>query len=344
MSNGSDLDVGEWESSEPERGTAGAFEANSPASEVCQASHPPLHEKQPDCGLKVLHSSFGRSLPDLDSQPKEDTSDQRSMWQETVPSLECPLSLTKVGRSDASSKSLQCLVTASLLAGHHVSTEEAEPADSAIKLTDEVQQGPTYLVSDMSGHEDWSGGCGNDNAEMDECPICTELYRSVGAHRAAWLNCDHTLCEDCLSKMVSRAADQSRVRCPVCRQRTPLLRWEIQRMQEETVSSGAVMVTGVNHSDLFIDSVPSTTMALSPGYRFCAALERQLRARAESEVVCGCFQHPRWLARTLRWAQCRHHYCYMALLLALGATELSLLLLVFLPVVILVLLFTLVGR
>lgn len=341
MGNGSDLDTGEWESSEPVRGTA---DANSPASEVCQTDHPPLPERQPDCGPQAAQSSPGGSLPDLDSWPKEDTSDQESMWQETVPGLECPLSLSKLGHPDSSSKSLQCLVMASLLAEPHVLTVEAELADSAIKLTDEVQQGPTYLVSGMSGHEDWAGGCGDDNTEMDECPICNELYRSVGKHRAALLNCDHTLCEDCLSKMVCRAADPSRVQCPLCRQRTPLLRWEICRMQEETVTCGAVTVTGGNLSDPFIDSVSSTTMTSSPGYRFCTALERQLRARAESDVVCGCFRRPRWLARALRRAQRRHHFCYMALLLVLGATELGLLLLVFLPVVILVLLFTLVGR
>lgn len=344
MSNGSDLDAGEWESSEPERGTGSASVANSPASIVCQAGHTALPERQPDCEPQAPQSSSGESLLDLDSRPKEDTSDQGSMWKKAVPGPECPLSLSKLGRSDASSKSLQCLVMASLLAGHQVSTEEAVLADSAIKLTDEVQQGPTYLVSDMSGHEDWTGGCGVDTAGMDECPICNELYRSVGTHRAAWLNCDHTLCEDCLSKMVRRAADPSRVRCPICRQRTPLLHWEIRRMQEETVSCGAVTVTGENLSDLFIDSMPSTTMTSSPGYRFCAALERQLRARAESEVVCGCLQRPRWLALALRRAQYRHRYCYMALLLVLGATELCLLLLVFLPVAILVLLFTLVGR
>lgn len=341
MSNGSALDTGERESSEPERWTAGASVPNSPA---CQTVHPPLPDRQSDCGPQAPRSSSGGSLPDLDRRPKEDTSDQGSMWQEAVPGPECPLSLSKLGHPDSSSKSPQCLVMASLLAGPHVSTEEAEPADSAIKLTDEVQQGPTYLVSGMSGHEDWTGECGGDKAEMDECPICNELYRSVGMHQAALLNCDHTLCEDCLEKMVRRAADPSRVQCPLCRQRTPLLRWEIRRMQEEAVSCGAVTVTGGNLGDPFIDSAPSSTMTSSAGYRFCTALERQLRARAESEVVCGCFRRPRCLARALRRAQRRDRYCYMALLLALGATELGLLLLVFLPVGILVLLFTLVGR
>ena len=316
-------------------GAAGASAAESPASEVCQTVHPPLPERQTYC--KASQASSGASHPDLDSRPKEDTSDQRSLWQ-GVGSRECPLLTVKLGHPDASSQSLQCLVTASLLSGCHISTEDAEPVESSIKLTDEVHQSPVYLVSGMSGEENWVGGCDGDDVQTDECPVCNELYRSTAKHRAALLNCDHTLCEDCLSKMARRAADPSRVQCPLCRQRTPLLRWEIRRMQEETMSHGAVMAAA-DLTDPFLGSSSSPPSSS----RFCTALEWHLRARAESEVVCGCFRRPRWLSRALGRSR-RCHCCYMALLLALGTAELCLLLLVFLPVVTLVLLVTLVGR
>uniref|UniRef100_A0A674AFU5 E3 ubiquitin-protein ligase RNF182 n=1 Tax=Salmo trutta TaxID=8032 RepID=A0A674AFU5_SALTR len=80
----------------------------------------------------------------------------------------------------------------------------------------------------------------SDNLGDNECPICSELYDSQGDHRMALLNCDHTLCHCCLATILKRAADSSRVQCPLCRQKTPLLHWEIQRMQEDMIASLAV--------------------------------------------------------------------------------------------------------
>lgn len=74
--------------------------------------------------------------------------------------------------------------------------------------------------------------------EEDECPICTEPY-GPGEHRLAPLNCGHGLCAGCLHRLLGTApsADLGRVRCPLCRQKTPMLEWEICRLQEELLQA-----------------------------------------------------------------------------------------------------------
>lgn len=228
--------------------------------------------------------------------------------------------------------------------------------ESAINLADGPQQCPAYLTPHTC--ESPVGSCDDYNAETDECPVCSELYGRLGTPRAALLNCDHMLCEGCLSKMLGRSNDPSRIQCPLCRQRTPLLHWEIRQMQEEALSNQGLVVTmstnpsnpglQCNSSDPVCDSL-SPLMALRqqapgpPGCCECAPLEQQLHELAESEVVCGCCHRPRWLSQVLR--QSRHcRCCYVTLLLTLGMAEVGLLLLVFIPVVMLVLLFTLIGR
>ncbi|KFW70608.1 E3 ubiquitin-protein ligase TRIM32, partial [Pygoscelis adeliae] len=61
----------------------------------------------------------------------------------------------------------------------------------------------------------------------DECPICTEPYDDQ-RHKPALLNCNHGLCRACLRAIMDTAAgaELGRVRCPICRQKTPMLVWE----------------------------------------------------------------------------------------------------------------------
>ncbi|CAL8317792.1 unnamed protein product [Lota lota] len=67
------------------------------------------------------------------------------------------------------------------------------------------------------------GDDGNDDdGRRDECPICNERFGSSGDRRVALLHCDHALCHRCLSRILERARDPSRVRCPFCRQSTAL--------------------------------------------------------------------------------------------------------------------------
>nr|XP_039317292.1 RING finger protein 224-like isoform X1 [Saimiri boliviensis boliviensis] len=68
----------------------------------------------------------------------------------------------------------------------------------------------------------------------EECPICTEPY-GPREHRLALLNCRHGLCVGCLCRLRGSApsSDLGWVRCPLCRQKTPMLEWEICQLQEE---------------------------------------------------------------------------------------------------------------
>ncbi|XP_058157377.1 ring finger protein-like, partial [Dasypus novemcinctus] len=79
------------------------------------------------------------------------------------------------------------------------------------------------------------GGAGTGE---EECPVCTEPY-GPGERRLAPLNCGHGLCTGCLHRLLCAApgADVGRVRCPLCRQKTPMLEWEICRLQEELLQA-----------------------------------------------------------------------------------------------------------
>jgi hypothetical protein len=70
--------------------------------------------------------------------------------------------------------------------------------------------------------------------EEEECPICAEPY-GPSEHHLTLLNCGHSLCVGCLHQLLGMTprADLGRVCCPLCRQKTPMLEWEICQLQEE---------------------------------------------------------------------------------------------------------------
>lgn len=74
--------------------------------------------------------------------------------------------------------------------------------------------------------------------EEEECPICAEPY-GPSEHHLTLLNCGHSLCVGCLHQVLGMTprADQGRVSCPLCRQKTPMLEWEICQLQEELLQA-----------------------------------------------------------------------------------------------------------
>ncbi|XP_064027561.1 ring finger protein-like [Pogoniulus pusillus] len=171
----------------------------------------------------------------------------------------------------------------------------------------------------------------------DECPICTEPYDEQ-RHKPALLNCGHGLCRACLRAIMDAAgaADFGRVRCPICRQKTPMLEWEICKLQEEL---------------LLLHAQPSSPAALAtprppalpprrPG--LAGALEHRFQVRFHTSRMFGCLpcvRYPPCLIRRLGWLQSRCRCCYLLLLALLLLAETLSLLLIFLPVVLMVLLF-----
>ncbi|XP_060746883.1 uncharacterized protein LOC132859921 [Tachysurus vachellii] len=213
----------------------------------------------------------------------------------------------------------ECLAQESLL-NEHFNILCPDESGNAVSRTERTGGGTSRTL-----------GCLNQeptDSAVDECPICTEPYRSKGDHSVALLNCDHTVCQRCLAIMLKQAADCSRVQCPLCRQKTPLLQWQIHRHQEELI---------------FSPSPQSFTSQAEPEVStgICLTLGQHLLVRAETARICGCFQYPRGLIQAIRRMQRRCRCCYVALLLMLYMVELSFLMLVFLPVLVLVLLFTL---
>lgn len=176
----------------------------------------------------------------------------------------------------------------------------------------------------------------------DECPICTEPYDDE-QHKAALLNCNHGLCHACLRAIMDTAdgAEFGRVRCPICRQKTPMLEWEICKLQEEL---------------LLLHAEPGPPTALTaprppalpprcPG--LAGALEHHFQVRFHTSRMFGCLpcvRYPPGLIRALGRLRGRCRCCYLLLLALLLVAELLSLLLIFLPIVLMVLLFLILDK
>ncbi|XP_063001017.1 ring finger protein-like [Elgaria multicarinata webbii] len=180
---------------------------------------------------------------------------------------------------------------------------------------------------------------GSSSSEQ-ECPICTEVYDGA-RRRPALLNCGHTLCGQCLHAIMeaASAADIGRVRCPICRQKTPMMEWEICKLQEELLLLSAT--PGPCLGPPAFQSLP----ARRPG--FWGGLEHRFQVRFLTSRMMGflpCLRYPPCLIGGLARLQRRCPWGYrLALLLLLGAEMLSLLL-VFLPIVLLLLLFLILDK
>lgn len=174
----------------------------------------------------------------------------------------------------------------------------------------------------------------------EECPICTEPY-GPREHRLALLNCGHGLCAGCLHRLLGSApsADLGQVRCPLCRQKTPMLEWEICRLQEELLQADRPSRQPRREAPAPQHRNPGPWGSLEHRY--------QLRFLAGPVGGRGCLPFlpcPPCLGAQL-WALREQGPCARRLaLLSLLALELLGLLLVFTPLLLLGLLFMLLDR
>ncbi|XP_039076709.1 uncharacterized protein LOC120222796 [Hyaena hyaena] len=175
---------------------------------------------------------------------------------------------------------------------------------------------------------------------QEECPICTEPY-GPGEHRLALLNCGHGLCVDCLHQLLGTApgTELGRVCCPLCRQRTPTLEWEICRLQEELLQADGPQSPR--------PPTPPAPPRRGPGPWASLEHRYQLRFLAGPVGGQGCLPFlpcPPCLGARL-WALRGRGPCARRLaLLGLLALELLGLLLIFTPLLLLGLLFVLLER
>ncbi|XP_077005049.1 ring finger protein-like [Tamandua tetradactyla] len=109
--------------------------------------------------------------------------------------------------------------------------QDANELDSQPLLR--VAGAASALVLPREGQQEEGGMAGE-----EECPICTEPY-GAGERHLELLNCGHSLCVGCLHHLLDLgpSTDAGRVRCPLCRQKTPILEWEICRLQEELLQA-----------------------------------------------------------------------------------------------------------
>ncbi|XP_023371858.1 uncharacterized protein LOC111726931 [Otolemur garnettii] len=158
------------------------------------------------------HDSCAR---DHTLSPTDSSSESPSpLWAPLGPECLAPLCQVPVREGDG------------LRAPHEAETIYNEPLLGAILLDS------CALTAREEGEEQKAAG------QEEECPICTEPY-GLQEHCLALLNCGHGLCEGCLHQLLGTApsADLGRVRCPLCRQKTPMLEWEICRLQEELLQA-----------------------------------------------------------------------------------------------------------
>ncbi|KAG8141889.1 hypothetical protein E2320_006549 [Naja naja] len=174
--------------------------------------------------------------------------------------------------------------------------------------------------------------------DEQECPICTELY-DQDQRKPALLNCSHVLCGQCLQAILQAgsAADIGRVRCPICRQKTPMMEWEICKLQEELLLLSAAQ-----------GPPPAAFTPLPPRQPgFWGGLEHHFHVRFHTGRVMGffpCLRYPACLVGGLAELERRCPWCYRMALLALAAAEMLSLLLVFLPILLLLLLFLILDK
>ncbi|XP_064249561.1 ring finger protein-like [Passer domesticus] len=176
----------------------------------------------------------------------------------------------------------------------------------------------------------------------DECPICTEPYDEQ-RHKAAVLNCSHGLCRACLRAIMDTAtgAELGRVRCPICRQKTPMLEWEICKLQEELL----LLHAQPGSPGALATSRPPALPPRRPG--LAGALEHRFQVRFHTSRMFGCLpcvRYPPCLIRALARLERRCRCCYLLLLALLLAAEMLSLLLIFLPIVLMVILFLILDK
>ncbi|XP_055675773.1 ring finger protein-like [Falco peregrinus] len=176
----------------------------------------------------------------------------------------------------------------------------------------------------------------------DECPICTEPYDEQ-RHKLALLNCNHGLCHACLRAIMDTAAgaEFGRVRCPICRQKTPMLEWEICKLQEELL----LLHVQPGSTDALATPRPPALPPRRPG--LAGALEHRFQVRFHTSRMFGCLpcvRYPPCLIRGLGRLEHRCRCCYLLVLALLLAAEMLSLLLIFLPIVLMVLLFLILDK
>uniref|UniRef100_A0A8C4TLS5 RING-type domain-containing protein n=1 Tax=Falco tinnunculus TaxID=100819 RepID=A0A8C4TLS5_FALTI len=183
---------------------------------------------------------------------------------------------------------------------------------------------------------------GRELGSEDECPICTEPYDEQ-QHKLALLNCNHGLCHACLRAIMDTAAgaEFGRVRCPICRQKTPMLEWEICKLQEELL----LLHVQPGSTDALATPRPPALPPRRPG--LAGALEHRFQVRFHTSRMFGCLpcvRYPPCLIRGLGRLEHRCRCCYLLVLALLLAAEMLSLLLIFLPIVLMVLLFLILDK
>ncbi|KAE8582052.1 hypothetical protein XENTR_v10019917 [Xenopus tropicalis] len=164
-----------------------------------------------------------------------------------------------------------------------------------------------------------------------ECPICTEPYDGT-SHKQSFLNCSHTVCNNCIRTIMEKAsrAELGRVVCPMCRQRTPMMQWEIHKMQEQMMDNVAPQV-------LPLEVAPGPPVR-RPG--LCGALEYRFHKRFYTTRMfpfAPCCRYPIRCIAGLRSLERRNRGLYRCVLGLLFLAEILSFFLIFLPIIILIL-------
>ncbi|XP_053247710.1 ring finger protein-like [Podarcis raffonei] len=180
-----------------------------------------------------------------------------------------------------------------------------------------------------------------DGEEDAECPICTEFYDG-DVHRPSRLNCGHELCARCLGAVLeaSGAAEIGRARCPLCRQKTPVMEWEIRKLQEEMLLLESPQESAAGRAEF--EPLPERR----PGAwgRLEHRFQMRFRASRPEHGALPCLRYPLGMVQALERLERRSRWLYRLVLLGLLAAETLSLLVFFLPLLVVFLLFAILER
>ncbi|XP_078083659.1 uncharacterized protein LOC144503030 [Mustelus asterias] len=316
-----------------------------------------------------IASEASKALTDLSTVPQHKPSDQEEPPTETSsesnqaksdypPQLRPSANGTaRLGKSgDSSGEVLLGLSSPPLLSAggkgwtQHAGVNSKVPLAQEIGLAGDGCQAEAYAIGSELGQEKvecrWPV-VGNNvvsiaqhvgGSEEQECPVCIELYDS-GAHKQALLNCNHSICDSCIKSIMEKAEVNcnSQICCPICRQRTPMPEWEIRQLQEEMIFLNRAVTSR------------RSVMPIPPAPRRwpCRRLEQAFRQRLQTTRSCGylpCLRYPLWLVNALTQCDQTSPCCYFCFILLLYGLELLCLSLIFTPLIILILLFTLLDK
>ncbi|XP_059199791.1 RING finger protein 208-like [Centropristis striata] len=127
------------------------------------------------------------------------------------------------------------------------------------------------------------------SSEDYECKICYN-YFDLGRHTPKLLSCSHTFCRECLDAMHSGEGRGWRVGCPVCRNRTPVPEYRVDKLPDNSALTVSLPLINVKPEDsLNTDVQRSPTVSSLSSEVIDCSCHTCIRHACVAVCVCAIF-------------------------------------------------------